>query len=246
MKKNKTTKNIIVIALILIIIIFFYLALSLLVSSQKANAMPKANATTMPNANAMPISNESHVNPCKDKLTDEEFLKHMIPHHEVAVYMSQQLLNKTQNPIILKILRNIIRIQLYEIAMMKDSMAVNKNKYIHDDMSNLKLEMNSTYYNTLGDFVKPNKPEITDTFCDPSFFSVTHELHEMTDEAYMKHMIPHHQVAVDMSKRILKTSKNDFIIYMAYRIIRSQQPEIAELTNLLNSPYMYKSSLLPK
>ena len=242
MKKNKTTKNIIVIALILIIIIFFYLALSLLVSSQKA--MPKANA--MPKAKTMPISNESHVNPCKDKLTDEEFLKHMIPHHEVAVYMSQQLLNKTQNPIILKILRNIIRIQLYEIAMMKDSMAVNKNKYIHDDMSNLKLEMNSTYYNTLGDFVKPNKPEITDTFCDPSFFSVTHELHEMTDEAYMKHMIPHHQVAVDMSKRILKTSKNDFIIYMAYRIIRSQQPEIAELTNLLNSPYMYKSSLLPK
>ena len=183
------------------------------------------------------------VNPCKDTLTDEEYLKHMIPHHEVAVYMSQQLLNKTQNPIILKILRNIIRIQLYEIAMMKDSM-VNKNKYIHDDMSNLKLKMNSTYYHTQGDFVKPNKLEITDTFCDPSFFSITHELHEMTDEAYMKHMIPHHQVAVDMSKRILKTSKNDFIIYMAYRIIRSQQPEIAELTNLLNSPYMYKSVLL--
>jgi uncharacterized protein (DUF305 family) len=31
----------------------------------------------------------------------------------------------------------------------------------------------------------------------------------MTDEMYI-HMIPH-QVAVDMSKKILKTTKNDFV-----------------------------------
>ena len=66
----------------------------------------------------------------------------------------------------------------------------------------------------------------------------------MTDEMYIQHMIPHHQVAVDMSKKILNTSNNDFIIYLAYRIIRSQQLEIHELYNLLNSNYKINSKIL--
>lgn len=66
----------------------------------------------------------------------------------------------------------------------------------------------------------------------------------MTDESYIQHMIPHHQIAVDMSKRILKTTTNDFIIYLAYRIIRSQQLEIYELTNITKSNYTFNSILL--
>jgi uncharacterized protein (DUF305 family) len=46
-------------------------------------------------------------------------------------------------------------------------------------------------------------------------------------------MIPHHQVAVDMSKRLLKHTNNDFMITFAYRIIRSQQEEISYMNNLL-------------
>ena len=66
----------------------------------------------------------------------------------------------------------------------------------------------------------------------------------MTDAMYMHHMIPHHQVAVDMSKKILKTTNNDFIIYLAYRIIRGQQLEITNLYNLLNSKNMFESNIL--
>ena len=32
-------------------------------------------------------------------------------------------------------------------------------------------------------------------------------------DMYLKHMIPHHQVAVDMSKKLLNNTKNDFMIY---------------------------------
>jgi len=184
------------------------------------------------------------VPPCGENLTDQEFIDHMIPHHEVAVYMSEQLLDKTRNPIILNILRNIIRIQTYEIAMMKDYMTKDNMSNINDDMSNITIKMNKNYYSTQGDFTKPNTLELSNTYCDPSFFNITHELHEMTDTAYIKHMIPHHQVAVDMSKKILKTTKSDFIIYMAYRMIRAQQAEIVELENLLKSPYIYTSSIL--
>jgi uncharacterized protein (DUF305 family) len=57
-------------------------------------------------------------------------------------------------------------------------------------------------------------------------------------------MIPHHQVAVDMSKKILKTTKNDFIIDLAYKIIRSQQLEISNLYYLTQSTYMLESNIL--
>jgi len=181
------------------------------------------------------------INPCIEKLTDTEYIKHMIPHHEVAVYMSEKHLHNTRNPIMFKILRNILRIQKYEINMMKDSMI--NNDYT-DDMSDNNIKMNKLYHQTQGDYTTPNKIEISDTFCDPSFFTVTKHLHHMTDESYIKHMIPHHQVAVDMSKRILKTSTNDFIIYLAYRIIRAQQTEISELYNLEKSRFIYNSLIL--
>ena len=56
---------------------------------------------------------------------------------------------------------------------------------------------------------------------------------KLTDKIYIEHMIPHHQVAVDMSKVLLKNTKNDFMIYLAYRIIQSQQEEIVLLNDLL-------------
>ena len=51
-------------------------------------------------------------------------------------------------------------------------------------------------------------------------------------------MIPHHQVAVDMCKMLLKNTKSDFIIFLAYRMIRTQEAEIILLNDLLQSPYI--------
>ena len=186
-------------------------------------------------------------NICDKQLTDAEYINHMITHHEVAVYMSENHLHNTKNPIILGILRNIIRLQNYEINLMKDSKIINNtNDEFNDQMSNKNIKMDNLYRTTQGDFTKPNTPYLSNTFCDPSFFNMSHNkmLHGMTDAMYIKHMIPHHQVAVDMSKKILNTTKNDFIIYLAYRIIRSQQLEIANLYYLTKSKNMFESSIL--
>ena len=51
-------------------------------------------------------------------------------------------------------------------------------------------------------------------------------------------MIPHHQVAIDMSKMLLKTTKSDFLIYLCYRLIRTQEAEIILLNDLLQSPFI--------
>ena len=67
----------------------------------------------------------------------------------------------------------------------------------------------------------------------------------LDDAMYIHHMIPHHQVAVDMSKVLLKNSTNDFMIYFANRIIINQQEEIILLNDMLNKKnYVYKSDLI--
>jgi len=186
-------------------------------------------------------------NICNKQLTDTEYINHMISHHEVAVYMSENHLHNTKNPVILDILRNVIRLQNYEINLMKDSkIDDNPNNDFNDEMSNKNIKMDTSYIYTQGDFVYPNVPYLSNTFCDPGFFNMSHnkKLHNMSDAMYIQHMIPHHQVAVDMSKKILKTTKNDFIIDLAYKIIRSQQLEITKLYYLSISKNMFESNLL--
>ena len=182
--------------------------------------------------------------PCSNKLTDLEYLEHMIPHHQVAVDISILLQKKTNSPTMQNILRKLIWTQNYEIEMMK-----NMIKYIPNDMSN-HSKMNRYYYSTVSDFTKPNKLGLSNTYCDPHFFNpeehMKHLQHmELNEKMYIEHMIPHHQVAVDMSKKLLKNTKNDFMIYLAYRIIRSQQEEIILLNDLLEeNNKLYNSDLI--
>ena len=193
------------------------------------------------------LNTHKETNICNKQLTDTEYINHMITHHEVAVYMSENHLHNTKNPIILDILRNVIRLQNYEINLMKDLKIINNtNDELNDEMSNKNIKMDNSYLNTQGDFTKPNTPYLSNTFCDPGFFDMSHNqnLHSMTDTMYIQHMIHHHQVAVDMSKKILKTTNNDFIIYLAYRIIRSQQLEITNLYYLSKSKNMFESNIL--
>ena len=70
------------------------------------------------------------------------------------------------------------------------------------------------------------------------------QLHHVTDKSYIDHMIPHHMVAVDMSKILLKNTKNDLMIGFAYRIIKAQQSEIIMLDNLRKSLYKHSSNLV--
>ena len=168
----------------------------------------------------------------------------MIPHHQVAVDISLLLQKKTKNPIMLNILRVLIWTQKYEIDLMRNLL----NNLPEKISSN--LDMNRKYVSTISDFTKPNKLHITDTYCDPHFFNpeehMKHLQHMKIDEImYINHMIPHHQVAVDMSKKLLKNTKNDFMIQLAYRIIRSQQHEIIYLSDLKKkNNYLYKSTIL--
>lgn len=183
-------------------------------------------------------------NVCRGYLTDNEYLEHMIPHHQVAIDISLMLQKVTNSPVMLELLRKLIFNQKMEIIMMQEI----KNK-LPQNVSALK-KGNKTYLPTVSDLMKPNELGLTKTYCDPHFFDpkghMKHMKHmKLNDVVYIKHMIPHHQVAVDMSKVLLKNTNSDFMRYLAYRIIRSQQAEIILLNDLLNkSKHYFNSNLL--
>jgi len=169
--------------------------------------------------------------PCRVFLTDKEFLKHMIPHHQIAIDVSIKHIENTKNVIIMKVLRELIWTQKYEILMMTEELS-NKTENIS------KINSNQEFIPTISSSIYPNVVGLSNTYCDPSFFSSNmHKHHNMikTDKEYILHMIPHHQVAVDMCKMLLKHTKSDFLIYLAYRIIRAQESEIILLNDLLKN-----------
>lgn len=177
----------------------------------------------------------SNPNPCDSYLSDQDYLLHMIPHHQVAVDVSIDMQKKSTIPLMQEILRQLIWTQNREIALMKDLY-----KNLPKNISNKTIKMDNRYLNTVSDFNR--NASDPDAKCNPEFFDP--ELHKkimssmkLDEKMYLEHMIPHHQVAVDMSKTLLKYTKNDFMISFAYRIIRNQQHEINYMNNLLKNLY---------
>ena len=58
----------------------------------------------------------------------------------------------------------------------------------------------------------------------------------VSDDQFLEHMIPHHQMAIDMAQQVSKYSTNPAILSMARDIIWSQQNEIWVMKALLRSP----------
>lgn len=172
--------------------------------------------------------------PCRVFLSDNDFLKHMITHHKIAIDISIQHIKNTKHDIIMKVLRELIWTQKYEIQMMIQE--------LNNKIGNIsEIKSNQPFIPTISSIVYPNTIELTNTYCDPSFFSSNMHSHGTmikTDKQYILHMIPHHQVAVDMCKILLKHTKSDFLIYLAYRMIRGQEAEIILLNDLMKSSFI--------
>ena len=182
-------------------------------------------------------------NPCTDKLTDIEYLEHMIPHHQVAIDMSELLEKKTNNPQMLDLCRNIIRSQGYEIW----EMTMMKRKLSETMFSN--EQGKKPYDKTKLEIFYPKMSASKDGKCDPLFFKpddhMKHMEHmEITDRSYLEHMIPHHQVAIDMSKRLLLHTNHSYLMEFCRKLIIDQQGERYLMNNLLKNSYNDHSELL--
>ena len=65
-----------------------------------------------------------------------------------------------------------------------------------------------------------------------SYQTILKEIHVID---FLKGMIPHHQGAVDVSKKILEYTKDEKIKEIANRIISAQEKEISDMNNLLST-----------
>lgn len=182
-------------------------------------------------------------NPCTDKLSEYEYLLHMIPHHQVAIDMSELMIKHSNDPNILHTCRNIIRKQKYEIwemNMMK-SHGTQEEIYSKDQWKRDTIYTKASYY-------EPVKSKASHGACNPLFFDPEKHKHhythmKLTSISFLKHMIPHHQIAVDMSKRLLLHSNSSYFMDFAKRLIYDQEAEILFMNDLLNS-LSIKSDLL--
>ena len=197
----------------------------------------------MSNNNIDNINSINKINPCTDELSDIEYLQHMIPHHQVAIDMSNLLIPNTKNPTILNLCRNIIRVQSYEIWEM--SMIEKECMETMFSNDNYILDKNKTVLDIYNSKMSKSK----DGDCNPLFFKPNqHSEHikhmKITEKSYLEHMIQHHQVAIDMSKRLLLHTNNSYLIEFCRKLILDQQREIYYMNNLLLNNSYYNSDIL--
>jgi len=99
------------------------------------------------------------------------------------------------------------------------------------------------------DMYNPVMSKSKDGECNPLFFKPNdHSAHmkgmKISDKSYLDHMIPHHQVAIDMSKRLLLHTNNSYLLDFCRKLIIDQQYEIYTMNNFLKNTFKYKSELL--
>tara|TARA_B110000285_G_C14891835_1_gene498923 strand:+ start:48 stop:620 length:573 start_codon:yes stop_codon:yes gene_type:complete len=181
-------------------------------------------------------------NPCTDTLTDNEYLKHMIPHHQVAIDMSNKLIPHSKDPLLLHLCRDIIRKQSYEIWEMTILYKNIPNNISGNEKNKENIITKLDIYNPI--MSKAKKGDCNPLFFKPDDHSSHMEEMEITDKSYLEHMIPHHQVAIDMSNRLLLHTNSDYLIDFCRKLIIDQQGEIFYMNNLLNNTYNYNSKLV--
>jgi uncharacterized protein (DUF305 family) len=148
---------------------------------------------------------------------DLRFLDSMIPHHQGALVMAQEVLEKSKRPELIKLAKNIIVAQEKEIAQMEKwrkqwySKASATPIMWHAEM-NHEMAMTPAHKRSMMMSMSLGK-------ADAGF-----------DKRFLDAMIPHHQGAVTMGKDLLQKSKRIQMQKLAQSIIVSQQVEIDSMT----------------
>lgn len=147
---------------------------------------------------------------------DLRFMDAMIPHHQGAVKMAQEALQKSKRPEIKKLAQSIIADQDKEIAQMQQwrktwytnaaSTPMAWNNGTHSAMPMSQEQMNGMMMNMdLG------------------------AADEQFDLRFINAMIPHHESAIVMAKDALQKSKRPEVQKLATAIVSSQQAEIDQM-----------------
>jgi uncharacterized protein (DUF305 family) len=155
---------------------------------------------------------------------DLRFIDAMLPHHEGAVVMAQDLAQKTQRPELQKLAKAIIRAQTQEIAQMKQwrqdwyPKASSTPMAWHKDMQHM---------------MAMSPEQISAMKMDMDLGKADAEY----DLRFLKAMVPHHEAAVVMAQDLAQKTKRPELQKLSKDILTSQQAEIDQMRQWMSAWY---------
>ncbi len=137
---------------------------------------------------------------------EEQFIKDMILHHQEAVDSSMVMLN-SENPDVRGLAEDIVELQQKEIIMLES--------WLDEWYPMMEQEDTPMKYMKM-------MPELSET---PS---------KERDVTYLKGMIKHHEGAIMMAEKVLKTNPRSEVKKLAEDIISVQSTEISSMKKMIN------------
>ncbi|MBC6434566.1 DUF305 domain-containing protein [Nostoc sp. HG1] len=184
------------------------------VSSQPAS--PNVAQSPMGNMGGMDHSSMNMSLGPKDENFDLRFIDGMTPHHEGAVTMAQEALQKSQRPEIKQLAQDIINAQQKEIAQLKEWRTA---WYPSASATPMMYSSEMGHMMPMSEEMKSNMMMNMDLGAADDQF----------DLRFINAMLPHHEGAVTMAKEALQKSDRPEVKELAQEIITSQQQEIAQM-----------------
>lgn len=180
-----------------------------------AEISPSGNSMAQMDHGSMSSSMNMDLGP-KDQSFDLRFIDAMTPHHEGAVQMSQEALQKSQRPEIKQLAQSIIAAQDQEISQMKAW-----RQAWYPDASSTPV----MYDASTGHLVPMSDEMRSGMMMEGSLGAADQQF----DLRFINAMVPHHQGAVTMAQEALAKSDRPEIKRLAQNIIASQQQEIGQM-----------------
>ena len=151
-----------------------------------------------------------------DEYYDLRFIDGMVPHHEGAVVMAQEVLKKSKRPELLELAKGIIKAQETEIVMMK---TWRKTWYPKVDAVPMAWHSEMKHMMPMpAEQMKSMRMDMNLGKADDTF-----------DLRFINAMIPHHEGALDMAKDAIGKSKRPEMKKEAQDILSSQAAEIKQM-----------------
>ena len=152
----------------------------------------------------------------QDELFDLRFIDAMIPHHEGAVVMAQEALEKSDREEIQTLSQEIIAAQEQEIQQLQEW-----RQAWYPDAD----ETPVMYHESMG-HTMPMTEEMRQSMMMSGDLG---EADEEFDLRFIDAMIPHHEGAVIMAQEALENSDREEVRQLAQAIIDAQQQEIEQM-----------------
>ncbi|MCW6038261.1 DUF305 domain-containing protein [Spirulina subsalsa FACHB-351] len=159
-----------------------------------------------------------------DEAYDLRFIDAMIPHHEGAVVMAQEVLAQSQKPELLALATEIIEAQTEEIAQMQEW----RETWYPDAP-----ETPMAWDTTTNEMMPMSAEQMSAMRMDMDLGAADEDF----EKRFLKAMIPHHEGALMMAEDLKAKSERPEMQLFAQGIIDSQAAEIGQMRQWLKEWY---------